>query len=126
MLTESHLPLSNPSTSLSDQGRLTAVHWLVLFTAILGWMFDGVEMGLFSGVARPALQDLLGPNIQEDHIGQWISYLTAAFLLGAACGGLLFGWLGDRIGRVRAMSLSILGYSFFTGACYFAVQPLQL
>jgi len=92
----------------------------------LGWMFDGVEMGLFSGVARPALQDLLGGNVPEAQIGQWISYLTAAFLLGAACGGLLFGWLGDRIGRVRAMSLSILGYSFFTGACYFAVQPLQL
>ena len=89
-------------------------------------MFDGVEMGLFSGVARPALRDLLGSAVPEAQIGQWISYLTAAFLLGAACGGLVFGWLGDRIGRVRAMALSIIGYSFFTGACYFAVEPVQL
>jgi MFS family permease len=89
-------------------------------------MFDGVEMGLFSFIPRPVLQDLLGKSAPEDQIAQWISYLTAAFLLGAASGGLLFGWLGDRIGRVRAMGLSIIGYSFFTGACYFVSQPLQL
>src|SRR4029077_20597355 len=32
----------------------------------------------------------------------------------------------DRIGRVKAMSLSILTYSLFTGACYFAAQPWHL
>ena len=37
------------------------------------------------------------------------------FLVGAATGGVVFGWLGDRIGRVRAMSLSILTYAIFTG-----------
>jgi MFS family permease len=38
----------------------------------------------------------------------------------------VFGWLGDRIGRVRAMGISILAYSIFTGACYFAAEPWQL
>jgi MFS family permease len=126
MPTNSITPLPDQLPALEIRPQLTVAQWLVLFTAILGWMFDGVEMGLFSGVARPALQDLLGGTVPEAHIGQWISYLTAAFLLGAACGGLLFGWLGDRIGRVRAMALSIVGYSFFTGACYFAVEPVQL
>ena len=37
--------------------------------------------------------------------------ITAGFLIGAALGGLVFGWLGDRIGRVKAMALSILTYS---------------
>ena len=75
---------------------------------------------------RPALQDLLGPAVSEGQIGQMISLIMAAFLLGAACGGVLFGWLGDRMGRVRAMALSILVYSLFTGGCYFAAQPWQL
>src|SRR5260221_10891517 len=94
-------------TALRDQ-------WLVLFAAFLGWMFDGVEQGVFPLVARPALQDLL--KIQaDDIIGPWIGYITALFLVGAACGGLVFGWLGDRLGRVRAMTMSILTYSLFTG-----------
>jgi MFS family permease len=48
------------------------------------------------------------------------------FLLGAAAGGLAFGWLGDRMGRVRAMTLSILTYSLFTGLGYFALEPWHL
>jgi MFS family permease len=112
---------------LAARNRLTVAQWLVLVAAVLGWMFDGVEMGLFSAVARPALQDLLGAAaVQEADIGRWISYLMAWFLLGAACGGVLFGWLGDRIGRVRAMALSIVTYSLFTGACYFVAEPWQL
>ena len=101
--------------------------WLVLAVALLGWMFDGMEMGLFPVVARPALRDLLGSAAgNEGYVGQWVSYLMAMFLLGAAGGGLLFGWLGDRIGRVRAMAGSVLAYSCFTGACYFAGHPLHL
>ncbi len=97
----------------------------MLVAAFLGWMFDGVEQGVFPLVARPALQDLLG--VQADNlIGPWMGYITALFLLGAACGGLAFGWLGDRVGRVRAMILSILAYSLFTGCGYFAQAAWQL
>src|SRR6185436_18977595 len=99
--------------------------WLVLTAAFLGWMFDGLEQGVFPLVARPALQDLLGV-VGDKQIGPWMGYITALFLLGAALGGLVFGWLGDRIGRVRAMILSILAYSIFTGCCYFAQAPWQL
>jgi MFS transporter, SHS family, sialic acid transporter len=99
--------------------------WLVLIAAFLGWMFDGVEQGVFPLVARPALQDLLG--VEADQlIGPWMGYITALFLVGAACGGLLFGWIGDRVGRVRAMIYSILAYSLFTGCCYFARSPGEL
>jgi MFS family permease len=91
-------------------------------------MFDGMEMGIFPLVARPALQDMqvaIGLG-DEGFIQRWMGVVTATFLLGAAAGGLLFGWLGDRIGRVRAMTLSILAYSVFTGLCYFAGQPWHL
>ncbi|HEV3417884.1 MAG TPA: MFS transporter [Pirellulales bacterium] len=126
MLQESN-PTIEFAATLPPPARLSGTQWLVLVAAVFGWMFDGVEMGLFSMVGRPALQDLLGrAAVQEADIGRWIAYLTAWFLLGAACGGLLFGWLGDRIGRVRSMAISILAYSVFTGACYFAAEPWQL
>lgn len=99
--------------------------WLVLVAAFLGWMFDGLEMGVFPLVARPALQELLKVS-GDAAIGQWMGYITASFLIGAALGGLVFGWLGDRIGRVRAMALSILTYSLFTGLCYFATEAWHL
>ena len=99
--------------------------WTVLAAAFLGWMFDGVEQGVFPLVARPALQDLM--HVESDRIiGPWIGYITAVFLIGAAGGGFLFGWIGDRVGRVRAMIYSILAYSLFTGCCYFAQSPAQL
>ncbi len=99
--------------------------------ALLGWMFDGAEMGVFSMVGRAAIQNLLGfsgsltPE-QEQEVGLLFGVVIAVFLVGAATGGVLFGWLGDRVGRVRAMSLSVLTYALFTGFCGFAQTPLQL
>src|SRR4029078_1444985 len=37
-----------------------------------------------------------------------------------------FGWLGDKVGRVRAMTFSVLAYSLFTGIGYFAQAPWHL
>lgn len=112
-----------PSTTSSTQ--TAGGKWLVLAAAFLGWMFDGLEMGVFPLAARPALQDLLH-TADDKLIGQWMSYITASFLVGAAFGGFVFGWMGDRIGRVRSMVLSILAYSIFTGLCFFANAPWQL
>lgn len=98
---------------------------MVLWAAFLGWLFDGFEIGLFPVVARPALQSMFEQS-GDALVGYWMGNITALFLLGAACGGLIFGWLGDRIGRVRAMTLSILTYSLFTGLGYFAQTPPHL
>src|SRR5512136_2287325 len=114
------LPQTQPPTAQHSRAQ-----WMVLIAAFLGWMFDGVEQGVFPLVARPALQDLLGMEADK-MLGPWMGYITALFLLGAACGGLVFGWLGDRLGRVRAMALSILVYSLFTGMGFFAQAPWHL
>src|SRR6266487_3756510 len=96
----------------------TRAQWLALTAALLGWMFDGFEMGIFPLVARPALIDVLGLSEEvrsatkendvqlkesrlkkiDAQVGQWMGGITAAFLLGAALGGWTFGWLGDRVG----------------------------
>jgi SHS family sialic acid transporter-like MFS transporter len=104
---------------------------MALAAALLGWMFDGAEMGVFSMVGRAAIQDLLGISSaptadQEKQLGLYFGVIIAVFLVGAATGGVLFGWLGDRIGRVRAMSLSVITYAVFTGVCGFAQTPIQL
>jgi MFS transporter, SHS family, sialic acid transporter len=96
---------------------------LVLTAAFLGWMFDGLEMGIFPQIARSALGELLAKGASEFDIKWWHQVIDACFLFGAALGGLVFGWLGDRIGRVKAMAFSILVYSGFTGLLYFVRAP---
>ena len=99
--------------------------WMTLVAAFLGWMFDGFEMGLFPLVGRPALKDLLGESGQA-HVDVWFGLMIAGFLVGAASGGVLFGWLGDRLGRVRAMTLSVLTYAVFMGLCGIADSPAKV
>lgn len=112
-------------------GGINRGQWMALAAALLGWMFDGAEMGLFSMVGRSAIQDLLGitgkpsPD-QEGQIGFLFGVVTAGFLVGAATGGVLFGWLGDRIGRVRAMTISVFTYAFFTGLCGLMSEAWQV
>jgi len=115
-----------PSPSVTTRGQ-----WMALIAALLGWLFDGAEMGVFSMVGRDAVRDMLGISgkpaaAQEAQIGFYFGVIIAVFLVGAATGGVLFGWLGDRLGRVRAMSLSVLTYALFTGLCGFAQTPGQL
>ena len=88
-------------------------------------MFDGFEMGLFPLTGRDALKELLGPDKAGD-LNAWFGVIMAMFLVGAATGGVVFGWLGDRIGRVRAMSLSIFVYAIFTGLCGIAGQAWEI
>ena len=107
----------------SDRGK-----WIALIAAVLGWLFDGFEMGMFPLVGPNALNDLLGSRGVADPTlrGEWFGVIMSVFLIGAATGGVLFGWLGDRIGRVRAMSLSILTYAIFTGLCGFAGEAWHI
>jgi MFS family permease len=93
-------------------------------------MFDGLEMGLFPLTARSALRDLLGitemDGAREQLVNLWYDVVTAGFLVGAATGGVLFGWLGDRLGRVRAMMLSVFTYAIFSGLGAVATSAWQM
>lgn len=122
---------------MSSAERPLEMSWrqklVVLLAAFLGWSFAGLQIALFVLIHRPAMISLMtaaGPGeavaIDEQAVTQWFAWYQAAFLLGAASGGWVFGILGDRLGRTRSLALSILCYSLFTGACYFATSPLQL
>src|SRR3954467_15455388 len=97
--------------------------WMALTAALLGWMFDGFEIGMFPLVGHNALKDVLGGGVSNATLEtEGFGVIMSVFLIGAATGGVIFGWLGDRIGRVRSMALSILTYALFTGLCGFATQ----
>lgn len=115
-----------PATSAAPTEMTAMGRWMALTAALLGWLFDGAEMGLFSMIGRSAIQDLMGGNVDEGTVGFYFGVVTAMFLVGAATGGVLFGWLGDRIGRVRAMSLSVVTYALFTGFCGLVAEPWQI
>lgn len=113
------------SSSQPSRGHLAA-----LTAAFLGWLFDGFEMGLFPLIGKPALKDLLMDQYPaaglDLALANWFNVIIATFLVGAATGGVLFGWLGDRVGRVRAMAIAIFTYAIFTGLCGLATQAWQI
>src|SRR5262245_32487201 len=110
----------------STRGRRMA-----LTAALLGWGFGGFELGLFPVGSNPSLWDLLAISVRRAPdakalIAQWNALAIAGFLIGAATGGVLFGWLGDRLGRVRAMTASILTYTLCSGLAAFTTHPWQI
>ena len=110
-----------------NRAAITKGMQMTLLAGFLGWMMDGYEQALFPTLAKPALEGMAPAGVAVDaFVGRWMGIITSAFLLGAALGGAAFGWLGDRIGRVKAMSFSILFYSLFSGICYFATDPTHL
>jgi MFS family permease len=88
--------------------------WFVFLVVWLGWTLDSADFGLYALVLRPALTELLGGSPPLAQIGSVGGILSMMGLLGWAFGGFIFGILADYIGRVRALTFSILLYSVFT------------
>ncbi len=94
--------------------EMRAYHWFVLIVAALGWLFDCLDQQLFILTRQAAMRELIA-SADKAAIDQASTSATSIFLIGWASGGLIFGVLGDRIGRARTMIITILMYSIFTG-----------
>jgi MFS family permease len=100
---------------------LSPQQWKSGVAAWLGWLFDGLDMQLYVLVAGPFVAELLGAtSAKYPEVGYFSSWIQAAFLFGWALGGGFFGLIADRLGRSRALMLTILTYAFFTGLSFFA------
>ena len=99
---------------------LSPHQWKSGLAAWLGWLFDGLDIHLFTLVAVPLVAELLQVAPTHPDVGHHGSLIQASFMLGWALGGAVFGRLGDLLGRTRALSLTILFYAGFTGLSFFA------
>jgi MFS family permease len=103
-----------------------AARWAVLIAAFTGLLFDGIELGLMPVASLSVSRSLFGAEFTDTLAGDWFARFTASLMLGAAVGGILLGSLGDRIGRTRAMGVSILFYSIFAGLGAFVQTQEQM
>src|SRR3954453_3212091 len=95
---------------------VTPYHWLVVIIASAGWLFDCMDQRLFILGRESALRELLQSDPAalasiKTHIG----YATTSMILGWATGGIIFGMMSDKVGRVKTMVATLLVYSGFTG-----------
>jgi MFS family permease len=97
--------------------QLTRYHWFVFLVASLAWLFDCLDQQLFLLARNGAMKSLLPPGWDLKLYG---SYATTIFVLGWATGGLIFGAVGDRIGRAKTLAFTVLLYSFCTGLSAFS------
>lgn len=107
------------------QRDMTGYHWFVFVVAAIGWLADCMDQQLFVLTRDDAIRELLAPQIPDAaelsrRVPEFGGYATSIFLIGWAVGGLAFGIMGDRVGRVRTMLLTVVLYSVFTGLSIFS------
>ncbi len=104
--------MSENVTRLRD---LTPVQRRSGLAAWLGWLFDGLDMHIYTLVATPFVAQLLHMAPTDKAVGEHGALINAGFLVGWALGGAVFGRIGDLIGRSRTLMLTIITYAGFTG-----------
>jgi MFS transporter, putative metabolite:H+ symporter len=85
-------------------------HYILLFSAGLGWMFDSMDTGIISFVL-PVLMKTWG--LTPEQVGN----IGSIGLVGMALGAILSGMIADVIGRKKVFALTLVVYSLATGLC---------
>lgn len=122
---ETLLDTSPPQSTMSQKPQLrdiSGAQWRSGAAAWLGWMFDGLDMHLYTLVAAGYVAALAHVPEGDPDARAKMGYIQAAFLFGWAIGGGFFGRLGDILGRSKALILTILTYTLFTGLSCFATE----
>src|ERR1700760_3202279 len=118
------------TTSVRGFLGFSGYHWIVIAAAWAGWGFDMFDALLFNFVAPNCIPALLGLKAADPAAHQqtvfWTGAITSILLIGWAAGGVLFGWVGDRIGRKRALFATIALYAAGTALCAVATNIWQL
>ncbi len=96
-------------------GLLDRYQWFVFVVCSLAWILDCMDQQLFNVARNSAVTELLGKEAKPADVSLYAGYATSVFLIGWAIGGLAFGIMGDRLGRVKTLMVTILLYSLFTG-----------
>jgi MFS family permease len=117
----SFIPAVSTKPSLRD---LNGYQWFVFAMASLAWLFDCLDQQLFILARNDALKSLL-PGADPTTVKLYGGYATSIFLAGWATGGLFFGSIGDRVGRAKTLTITVLIYSLCTGLSAFSTGWLD-
>src|SRR5256714_13829489 len=119
MKTDSGATVTLPTTQAAGKTRwwheLNRYHWFVFLVAVLAWLFDCLDQQLFIIARNSAITALSPTGLDPSLIKKLSGNATAIFIAGWAMGGLIFGAVGDRIGRAKTLTLTVLMYSLCTG-----------
>jgi MFS family permease len=116
--------------SLVEQVRVAVepTQWVVrasLASACLGWMFDAMDLQIFTLILFPSVRELIS-STNSGLIAYFGGLTLACKLLAWGLGGIAFGVVADRIGRSKTMIVTVLIYSIFTGLSALAQNWWQL
>ena len=101
------------SPAHAGDDTVTPYAWKALAGSAIGYAMDGFDL-LILGFMLPAIT--VGLHLSQGQAGALVTWT----LIGAVAGGILFGALSDRYGRVRMLTWTILLFAVFTGLCAFA------
>lgn len=119
--------MSSPTPAPAPAGwaslkLLSPYQWFVFVVCCLAWDLDCMDQQLFVLARDPAIATLLQKPANDPKVGEMATWATAVFLLGWGIGGIGFGVLGDRIGRVKTLTSTIGLYALFTGLSALSVS----
>jgi len=115
------IPTSSASSSVAGTVRispfqgLTPYHWVVFACAAAGWMFDCTGQRIFALAREPAMRELLGPGATQAAIKNAFTDATSVMIVGWGTGGIIFGLMSDKWGRVKTMVATLIAYTLFSG-----------
>jgi MFS family permease len=99
---------------------LSRYQWYVFAMASLAWLLDCLGQQVFVIARGPAILSLMPAGTAPERLNELGGYATTIFVIGWACGGLIFGSVGDRIGRARTLAVTVLLYGLCTGLSAFS------
>ncbi|HEX3575111.1 MAG TPA: MFS transporter, partial [Rhodopila sp.] len=105
--------MATVDTTVTRNDVVTSDAWKALAGSAVGYAMDGFDLLILGFMLR-----LIGTDLHLTPT-QGASFVTAT-LIGAVIGGILFGMLSDRIGRVRVLTWTIVLFAVFTGLCALA------
>lgn len=106
-------PVSAPRGCALRSTAVTPEAYRALWGSALGYAMDGFDLLILGFMLRQIASDL---HLNAPQAGS----LVTVTLIGAVAGGLLFGLLSDRLGRIRVLTWTIVVFAVFTGLCAFA------
>jgi len=104
---------------------VTTAQWMVLVVASAGWIFDSYAAQIFNVTRSSMMPAILHVPLGDPAAKLWGDIFFSIALIGGALGGTYFGSLADRIGRQKAMIVTILIFTIFCGLTGLAQNPWE-